>query len=247
MRRLFYIMMAFVPFLFCGCEDDSIPDGDSGAAEVSKLVSKVENCNIDDDSEVYSFYYDSMGRLTEMKYNGETECLYTYSDGVLSLKENEEDAEADFLYFNDNVATRIVYSWGGKVFFVYDENCRLSSQYRENPISHYENTYEYIWDEGNIVEVSDDNGKEVRIYYDREDKFNIDVLSILEFGIVDDCAVLDKSVFKGIFCRNLLKRIEGRSAKYPILSLSYEFDSDGYPVKVSVVETGDSWSIEYYK
>lgn len=254
MKKLIYVL-ALLPFMFCSCEDKvSDQQGESGEG-MKKLVKEVVYQK-DEDSEwkeVFSFAYDSVGRLKEVRVDGETELIYEYNDGVLLVKSGENDPDPVFVYFGDDGLISTIDYLNGKEYFTYDEDSNLQTLTYKG--SGLEATYRYIWKGGNVTEVTavsnldTDSFSLIRYtYYEIEDKLNINLLALFESGIIcmyDES--VDKSMFRGIYNRNLLKRIEqpDEYGNPDYVSFSYEFDSDGYPTKISILEWGATISIKY--
>lgn len=263
MKKLIYVL-ALLPFMFCSCEDEvSDQQGESGE-EMKKLIKELVYQEDEDSDwkEVYSFVYDSVGRLKKVIiiYEGkevdevDEEMIYEYNDGVLLVKFAENDPDPVLVYFEDEGLVTSLNDKYSKSYFTYDDNSCLQTLIYVSKSTGYERTTSYIWKGGNVAaEVTTDNSsnssKCTYTYYDIADKLNIDVFSLFESGVMGlDFETIDKSVFRGIYNRNLLKRIEeldesGRP-RY-IHSFSYEFDSDGYPTKISILEWGATISIKY--
>lgn len=225
-----------------------------------KLVKEIEISD-GDDYGLYSFSYDSEGRLKEWSSGG-SEVRYEFLDDMLVVKEvcdGEEDDSPEIVYINNEfyitkIVTKIV-TGNIERNLTYDDNACLIMFNTVNYTIGYGSTTTYEWKDSNVTKISYSYGfqgvdqsesSQVRTYYDVEDKCNIDFLNILDRGLLAEYCALDKVLFKGITSRNLLKRIESDGSRFPILSFSYKYDSEGYPVKVYIAEIETTLTIRYY-
>ncbi len=223
-----------------------------------KLVKEIEIKDIDDYA-LYSFSYDSEGRLKEWR-SGDSEVSYEYLDDMVVVKEvwdGEEDDSPEIAYLNNDFYITKIVSGSGNIErnLTYDDNSCVVMLNYVNSIVGDVSTTTYEWKNSNVTKINYSGGFQdgdqsersvVRTYYDVEDKCNIDFLNILDRGLLSNYCALDKVLFKGITSRNLLKRIESDDLRYPILSFSYKYDSEGYPVAVSIIEIEKTLTIRYF-
>lgn len=262
MKRMLFVLASLSVCLISCEESTDTPDASgSDAPEILgpggiKLVKEIEIRDVDDYG-LYSFSYDSEGRLKEWR-SGDYEVRYEYLDDMVLVKEvrdGKEDDSPEIAYLNNGFYITKIVSGNITKTLTYDDNSCLSVFNSVNSNIGYVSTTTYEWKDSNVTNISYSGGfqgedqsecSEVRTYHDIEDKCNIDFLNLIERGILDEYCALDKGLFKGITSRNLLKRIEYDNYKYPIMSFSYKYDSEGYPVTVSIIEIETTLTIRYY-
>lgn len=166
------------------------------------------------------------GELMSFRYSG-SEVWYDYAGGSTFKFENGRVVSFDNEYESQK--------------YFYDAKGMLNQKQYITGNSTYTTVFERYG--GDIVKIHNNAGTEEIIYSDYEDKMNLDLWQFYSSGPLIAEYAIDRSVFKNIGSTKLPLFI--RTAYGDIIELSYEFDSDGYPVTIKSTWKNDHSSDDF--
>lgn len=215
-------------FGFCGCSSDDDENTNSSSNE-KKLV-KVVN-----DGNTTIFNYDKQGRLLTAEHKEgffSSISFYTWSDNNDHVKVSNTYGDIYELNIVDGLAR------SGKVWYDgYTKNFGLS--YENNRLTSYDFGYDYkgsiTWGKNGISEATILEGE--IIYSGKSCKgYNPYMVYNVSTSPIEDLAVAQPRLF-GLHVNQLPEKIKGDENDE--VSFSYEFDKEGYLVKLTATYHGD--------
>ena len=231
MKRLFALLLFFV-LVTAGCQKENVDSKieESGNGKLIRMISVASMDGYDANMYNLHFVYDDNEKLIEIKfiYEEETENLtftyfgsevyYDYEGGSILKFEDERVVSFENEYVTEK--------------YHYDANGMLNQKQYTSGNKTYTTIYERS--EGNIIKIYGPNGGvEAISYSDYEDKMNLDLWEFYASGPIIAEFTIDRKVFKNIGSTELPTFIK---TKYgDTIEISYEFDKDGYPVKIKSV------------
>ena len=231
MKRLFALLLFFV-LVTAGCQKENVDSKieESGNGKLIRVISVASMDGYDANMYNLHFVYDDNEKLIEIKfiYEEETENLtftyfgsevyYDYEGGSILKFEDERVVSFENEYVTEK--------------YHYDANGMLNQKQYTSGNKTYTTIYERS--EGNIIKIYGPNGGvEAISYSDYEDKMNLDLWEFYASGPIIAEFTIDRKVFKNIGSTELPTFIK---TKYgDTIEISYEFDKDGYPVKIKSV------------
>lgn len=251
----------YVTKVYCSDEDGKLYD--LAITYEEQKVKKVSSVSVvgmmfgSDDRETidYTFKYDNknrVSRVTEITYSngdlcGDNAYTYTYTDEGLEISGAMYEEHYGVLE-----RFSVIYSFAFENDFCtgYEYTQTWNDTYREgysysysssllsgmngswwHSGTEYPKSYSYGWTDGNLTD-SDWYSYE---YYNTQDKSNLEIRKIILCPIGSESPEIftaDRNVFKGFHSKDLVKSMDG-------VAVSYEFDDDGYVVKVLCGSMGD--------
>lgn len=214
-------------FCFCGCSSDDDENTNSSSNE-KKLV-KIVN-----EGTTTIFNYDNQGRLRTVKRSGDglinENYSYVWSDNNESVKVLDNSGEDFELRIVDGlVISGYSYSSNQTLIFTYD-NSRLSSY---DFGSDYKGSI--TWGKNGISEATILEGE--IIYSGKSCKgYNPYMVYQVSTSPIEDLAVAQPRLF-GLHVNQLPEKIKGDENDE--VSFSYEFDKEGYLVKLTATYHGN--------
>ena len=244
----------FLPFavLLAGCEKaegDSEKDGSFD--RVVKSVDITAKGDQESSSTLsYEFKYDSQNRLTDaiIFYNGNEQShgQWRYSGNTVKMIDlYDDDYSIEWTINSRGLVNEQVSYYGENSEYItryyYNNDGYLNSKIQTcNQHGIYEE-FTYSREGGNVVlythEDSDGKATYKYTYTDYTDKANIDLMAIVgNFFIEYPCQLteMDKSVFKSLGNKNLIKTFASEQYKSDNWSFAYEFDNDGYVTRIDL-------------
>lgn len=254
MKRLF-ICTLLAGALFISCEKS-----ENGSQIGDRLVKSVEIIIPDEGIITYDFRYNDKNKLSEMSifYDGNeiTHSEYYYSDNTIIMNSNEEEEWEYVWKLNSRrQINQLTYNVDYGVMttdYYYDGDGLLSykeKRYHEDDYSCNEKI-SYTRKDGNVITSTyfyngNEKFKEYFTYTDNINKANLDLLAIIsrhfcEAGYPCNFYELDRSVFTSFENRNLLRTYQYEDYDYSVVNLNYDFDKDGYIVKIDAYYADDN-------
>ena len=212
-------------FGFCGCSSDDDENTNSSSNE-KKLV-KIVN-----EGTTTIFNYDDQGRLLTVYEDNSYKSSYTWSDNNDYVKVSNADGDIYELRVVDGLAR------SGKVWYSgYEKNVGLS--YENNRLASYDFGYDYkgsiTWGKNGISEATILEGE--IIYSGKSCKgYNPYMVYQVSTSPIEDLAVAQPRLF-GLHVNQLPEKIKGDENDE--VSFSYEFDKEGYLVKLTATYHGN--------
>lgn len=248
------LLLLFLPLaaLLAGCEKEGSYSEKDETPGNGKLINMINMTIMEKDGEEYStgrynlqFAYDENIRLAEIRF--------------VEVYENEESIEnLSFTYFKDEIYSDYA---GGTIFKFKEE--RVVSLENEYWIEKYfydakgmlnqtqyiqgNSTYTTIYErsEGDIIKIYGPKGERTEIVYSGyKDKMNLDLWEFYSSGPLIAEYAIDRTVFKNIGSTKLPASIKTEYGD--TIELFYEFDKEGYPVKIKSVWS-DGLSSDYIR
>ena len=243
MKKIFLFMLPLVALSFASCEKDNGNDGNPAQKLVKEITSRGDGY-----TESWAYEYDAQNRIvkvietySESDYHEKVEHTIEYDGNTITiasynaLNGNELYAKEKYSLDNKGYVEKVEFTYASgdphTCFYNYENGLLKSME-----VEHYysdgslasEDEYEYNWVNNDIVCKNSlkYSSVDVQYYFDVEDKMNINVLNVLHTGMDNS----DNSVikFKGTYSEHLPK---SRNYNRNDTSYSYEFDTEGYPIK----------------
>lgn len=252
MKKLFFVF-AVVQLLSCGCEkcvctceceycvcgDDKNPDAPE---EVTKLVKGIDFVVVDEDNYTVTFLfsYDSDGRVKEFRLReGDWVDVQRFVRRGDVMEVMDEDGGVEETIYFDDEGYVTQYDYYNNAIYTYKDGC-LSEIDMQNGDNHGHRDIRYMWEDGNIVQLTFSDGDVTTIGYSKiENKCNIDIMTFMDMELTPGSyAMFDRSVFKGLHSRCLPEAVtywDGTS-----YDIEYDIDEDGYPVKCDIRYDGEA-------
>ena len=243
MKKLFYVLMAIVPFLLCGCKDDRNPqqkeESDPEVNDVP-MVSRLVFENVW--GSYYGFEYDSKGRMERIT-SGEEEgesteitCAQVYYEDRQVTKIMEGGAIVTYELDEDGKVVKASPSFIGDgderdyVLFEYDGNGYMKSA----TVPYYEDgaLFTLKVKDGNYTSIASGDNAMFIEYTDYPNNYSID----LNFYLIASATwtpfyCLWFSKFPGANSANLIKRISDNGVE---VTYYYSFDSYGRVSSITI-------------
>ena len=231
MKRLFALLLFFV-LVTAGCQKENVDSKieESGNGKLIRVISVASMDGYDANMYNLHFVYDDNEKLIEIKfiYEEETENLtftyfgsevyYGYEGGSILKFKDERVVSFESEYVTEK--------------YHYDANGMLNQKQYTSGNKTYTTIYERSG--GNIIKIYRPNGGVEEISYsDYEDKMNLDLWEFYASGPIIAEFAFDRTVFKNIGSTELPTFIKAKDGD--TIEISYEFDKDGYPVKIKSV------------
>lgn len=249
------LLLLFLPLaaLLAGCEkegDDSKKEG--SFYRVVKSVDITAKGDEDDSSTLsYEFKYDNQNRLTDaiVFYNGNEQShgQWSYPGNTVKMIDLYDDDYFIEWTFNSRGLVNEQLSYYGEdseyvTKYYYGNDGYLNSKIQTCDQHGFYEELTYTREGGNVVlytRESNDEEKETYkyTYTDYIDKANIDLMAICgNLFIEHPCEMteMDKTVFKSLGNKNLIKTFASEQYEDYNWSFAYEFDNDGYVTRIDL-------------
>lgn len=266
MKKIFMLLVACVAMVFVSCSKDDDEDGGTTNKDGKKLVSKIRKEYTEAEKGDYyelNFQYDKNGVIEKVVETGREswdnhydEWTDTYSfsrsGNKLTVKNDYTSTDetgkieiktytTDYILNDKGYITQ--YEWideGDREVYKYFYNdegqlVKSTSKYNDND----EYTCEYGWANGNLVSDSYTN----YTYTNEENKANIDFGAFFaEYDYDSSNCYLELFGYRGKTSRNCVYN----HSYYDNQFYKYNFDKDGYVVKIQICEGSDShYELQY--
>ena len=247
--------MFFLPLtaLLAGCEKEDGGDSkkDGSFDRIVKSVDITAKGDQDYTSTLsYEFNYDSKNRLTDaiIFYDGNERShgQWSYLGNTVKLIDlYYDDYSIEWTINSRGLVNEQVSYYGENSEYItryyYNNDGYLNSQIQTCDQHGIYEEFTYSREDGNVVlythEDSDGKATYKYTYTDYTDKANIDLMAIVgNFFIEYPCqlAEMDKSVFKSLGTKNLIKTFASEQYEDDNWSFAYEFDNDGYVTHIDL-------------
>ena len=239
---MFFLSLAV---LLSGCEKDKVASG-----TYNRLVKSVDITAKGDQENSstlsFEFKYDSKKRLTDaiVFYNGNEQQhgQWSYSGNTVKMIDLYDDDYSIEWTFNSRGKVNEVVSNYGIAKYYYDSDGCLNSKIETNDQYGVYKELTYTRECGNVVlcryeDIYDPIRTYRYTYTDYKDQANIDLMAICgNFFIEYPCELIemDKSVFKSLGNKNLIKTFASEQYEDDNWSFAYEFDGDGYVTRIDL-------------
>ena len=246
MKKILLLALPLMVMCFASCEKDK---GNNDVDFGQKLVKEITLLG-DGYTESWAYEYDAQNRIVKVletysesdyyekvehtvEYEGNTIIIASYDalDGNMELYAKEKYS-LDNNGYVEKVEFTYAYQDPHTCFYNYENGLLKSME-----VKHYfsdgslssENEYEYNWVNDDIVcknSLKYSSKVDVQYYFDVENRMNINVFNVLSTSMDNS----DNSVikFKGTYSEHLPK---SKNYNNSSTSYSYEFDTEGYPIK----------------
>ncbi len=251
------LLLFFLPLaaLLAGCEKEGGDLKKDGSFD--RVVKSVDITYIDAEGGQeysftlsYEFKYDNQNRLTDaiVFYNGNEQQhgQWSYSGNTVKMIDLYDDDYFIEWTFNSRGLVNEQLSYYGEdseyvTKYYYGKDGYLNSKITtSDQRGHYEELT-YTRDGGNVVlytlEQNDHKDTYKYTYTSYTDKANIDLMAICgNFFIEYPCEMIemDKSVFKSLGTKNLIKTFASEQYEDDNWSFAYEFDEDDYVTRIDL-------------
>lgn len=254
MKRIIFCTL-LTGALLISCEKSG---NDSQVGE--RLVKSVEITIPDEGMVTYDFRYNDKNKLSEMSefYDGNemAHSEYYYSDNTIIMRGDELEFVWKLNSRNQINQRTLNVGYGVTTTdYYYDSDGLLT--YKEARYRNHDDNYSmkekitYTRKDGNIITSTyfyngNEEFKEYFTYTDNINKANLDLLAIVSMHFCEagyPCGLyeLDKTVFTSLGNRNLLRTYQYEDSDYvDVVNLSYDFDKDGYIVKIDAYYADDN-------
>lgn len=247
------LLLFFLPLaaLLAGCEKEGGDSKKDGSFDrIVKSVDITAKGDQDYTSTLsYEFNYDSKNRLTDaiifFDGNEQSHAQWNYSGNTVKMIDLYDDDYSIEWKFNSRgmVNEQVAhYGVGYITRYYYNNDGYLNSKIQTCDQHGFYEELTYTREGGNVVlytRESNDEEKETYkyTYTDYIDKANIDLMAICgNFFIEYPCKLIemDKSVFKSLGTKNLIKTFASEQYEDYNWSFAYEFDEDGYVTRIDL-------------
>lgn len=245
MKKILLLMLPLLALTLNSCSKDD--GGDDGGNSSGKLVKQLTVSNTNSDEATYYFEYDNQQRTSKVTidagiYGSETFNI-TYSSNTITATEDERI----FVYTLNSEGYVVKFERHGD--YEDDEPYTDSETYTYNAGNWAKSTGDAwffdanpVWQNGNIVQVAWDDGRDytsIYTYNDKADKMNIVVIDVND-DILDFDYPFFISRFKGMTSKNLMsKKDYSREDEELIYTFDYTLDEDGYPTEIISKRNGE--------
>lgn len=252
MKKILLFALPLLAMIAVSCEKDNGQDGNPSGL---KLVKEIKTSYNEGDYTINSFEYDRQGRMIKhtvtwySDYAVDDICYYTHKYSGNEIISTAHDSDGDELtvkhMLNDEgyLVRHSVFDYEDDFYYILTYKNGYVSSMKEHTSSGREEQIDVEWKDGNVVEEN----------VEYTDFVNVTNIEFSAIGIMGGYTFANFGIWelpakwKGFSNKNLVKKTKEDGVEY---LYEYEFDTDGYPVKINVTNTENNShysTITYYE
>ncbi len=251
MKKILLFALPLLAVIAVSCEKGN---GQNGNPSELKLVKEVKNSFGKGDYTINSFEYDKQGRMIKQTvtyysdYAVSEMFYYTHKysgNEIISTVHNTDGDELTVKHMlNDDgyLVRHSVFDYQGDFYYILTYKNGYVSSMKQHTSSGREQQIDVEWKDGNVVEEN----------VEYADFVNVTNIEFSAIGIMGGYTFANLGIdvlpakWKGFSNKNLVKKTKEDGVEY---LYKYEFDTDGYPIKIDVTSTGNDshCTITYYE